>query len=140
MVMSDTADQPDLGAECPQHCGDTGGSAEPVLAMIGTQKWNRRFLADPFGEPPDIAVEDQIAHDRDSRATQILHALNQIIRHVGVLVDSELSRLFGGDTIAPCQYRPTQIYCPPSIVLDFRADSIMSVMSYRISSRRFGAG
>jgi hypothetical protein len=57
-----------------------------VLAVIGSQERDGSFLADPFGVPPDVAVQDQIANHHDARTAQFFNPPNQIVRHAAVLL------------------------------------------------------
>ena len=86
-VAADAADQPDLGPEGAQHRGDARRAAEPVLAVVGPQERDRRFLADPLGVAPDVAVEDQVADDQDAGVAERLDASDQVVRHARVLPD-----------------------------------------------------
>ena len=80
-VVADSADQPHLRLQRPQHGRHARRAAEPMLALVGAQERNRSFLADPFGIAPDVAVENQVAHDHDTRTAQAFHAPNQVMRH-----------------------------------------------------------
>ena len=60
----------------------------PADARAGRpQERNRRFLADPFGETPDVPVQHQVADDHDPRAAQPLQPPYQIRRHALALRD-----------------------------------------------------
>ena len=86
-VVADSSDQPNLGPERPQHGRHTRSPTQPVLTLVGSQERNGSLLADPFGVPPDVAIQDQVTHDHHARAPQLLHAPNQIVRHAGILPD-----------------------------------------------------
>ncbi len=83
-IPSHGADQANLPAQCPQHRRHARRPAQPVLPLIGSQQRHRRFLADPFGIAPDVAVQDQITDDHDPRLAQVLHATDQVMSHAAV--------------------------------------------------------
>ena len=58
------------------------GPAEPVLASASARsKRDRRLLADPLGVAPDVAVEDQVADDEQSRLPQRLDPPDEVESH-----------------------------------------------------------
>ena len=56
-------------------------------------KRHRRFLADPLGVAPDVAVEDQVADDEDAGVPQRRDASDQVVGHAG---SSLTSRAYAG--------------------------------------------
>ena len=80
-VGADDAGQGRLGAEGAEHGGDAAGAAEPLLAPVGVQQDDRRFLADALGVAPDVAVEHQVADDQHARLAQLLHQVDQVGGH-----------------------------------------------------------
>jgi hypothetical protein len=85
-VVPDPSDEPHLRPESTHHGCDIGRATVPVLAVIGSQEGHGSFLADPFGVPPDVAIQDQVANHHDARTAQFLDPPNQIMRHVDCLL------------------------------------------------------
>ena len=73
-----------LGARAREHGGHAAGAAEALLAAVGVQQDDRRFLADALGVAPDVAVEHQVADDQHARLAEVLHQLDQVATSASV--------------------------------------------------------
>ena len=80
-VGANDAGQARHGAQSAQQRGYAAGAAEPLLAAVGVQQDDRRFLADALGVAPDVAVEHQVADDQHARLAEVLHQLDQVGGH-----------------------------------------------------------
>ena len=71
-VVADDAGQRHVGLEPAEHVGHVGRSAETCLAAFFAQQDDGRFLADPLGVSPGVAVEDQVAQHEHPRPAEFL--------------------------------------------------------------------
>src|SRR5262249_33285947 len=92
-VGADDADQADVDLQSAEHGGDAAGAAESLFLLVGPQQDDRRFLADAFGVPPDVAVEHDVADDQDARSAETLNEFDQVGGHNPSL---RRGRQFGG--------------------------------------------
>ena len=77
-VGADHAHQRDLCSQGAKHGSDAARSAEPLFPFIRVQQDDRRFLADPLGIAPHIAIEHHVAHDQDTWLPQPLYQFDQV--------------------------------------------------------------
>ena len=59
-ILADHRRQAGAGPQTSDHVGDIGGSPQSAFVLVRTQENDRRFLANPFGVAPEIAVENRV--------------------------------------------------------------------------------
>src|SRR5262249_10915467 len=69
------------GAQGAEHGGAATGAAKSLLALVGAEEDDRRFLANALGVAPHVAIEHQVAHDQHAWLAKVLHEVNEYRGH-----------------------------------------------------------
>ncbi len=88
VVVANDAHAGDLRCQSAHHLANVGGAAGPLLARLGPQHNDGRFLADAFGVAPGVAVEDHVAQHQQPRwpsASSVASRLSALMRGVPAL-------------------------------------------------------
>ena len=71
LVVADDADEDGLAAEGGDVQRDVRGAPEGAAIAGGPQDRDRRFRREPLDGPGNVAVEDDVADDQDSRGAEV---------------------------------------------------------------------